>query len=176
MHDRLVHVFWQYCTQLRVCVCVSLFYLHSPFELHFVFNCLILTVSLFHQFWVSSCTASLVSSLISLSAAKAWGLSAATDVSPLKVKVRRRCPVWEESPAQITKPASWNRLPTAEVKHARHSLQSCLPWESLRRKTHATVEEKRRTKFVIEHSRSHPVPVFFNASYHWLHLNLKSDT
>ncbi len=66
--------------------------------------------------------------------------------------------------------------PTAEVKQARLSLQSRLPWESLGRKIHATVrEEKRRSKFVIEHSRSHAVLVF-NIFHHRLHLNFKSDT
>lgn len=67
--------------------------------------------------------------------------------------------------------------PTAEVKQARLSLQSRLPWESLGRKIHATVgEEKRRSKFVIEHSRSHSVLVFKILFHHRLHLNFKSDT
>lgn len=128
---------------------------------------------------VSWCTASLVPSLISLlTAAEAWGLSAVTagtDMSPLKVKVKRQCLVWEENKLLITKPAISKLPSTAEVKCARLSLQSHLPWESLRRKIHITVgEEKRRSKFVIEHSRSHSVPVF--TFPHLLHLNVESDT
>ena len=121
---------------------------------------------------VSICTASLVSSLISLlPAAEAWRLSAVTDVSPFKSQGEALVSRVGGEGAADHEACNLQTASAAEVKHTRLSLQSHLPRGSLRRKIYATVgEKKRRSKFVIENSRSHYV-LFLQT----LHPNFKRD-